>query len=75
MGATPAKPRNAVVGEHTADVTVNQYGDTKRMAALIKQDRAHGYHLGSLGQARDAFCDTTKLTIEWPADGGDEEIP
>jgi hypothetical protein len=68
IGATPARPRNAVVGEHTADVPYNQYGDTKRMNALVKQDRATGYHLGTIGQARDAFCDTTKLTVEWPSE-------
>jgi hypothetical protein len=75
MGATPAKPRNVVVGEHITDVTINKYGDTKRLAALIKNDRATGYRIGSIGDARDAFCNTTKLTVEWQPEGGIEEVP
>jgi Family of unknown function (DUF5906) len=75
MGGTPAKPRNVVVGEHITDVTINKYGDTKRLAALIKNDRATGYRIGSIGDARDAFCNTTKLTVEWQPEGGIEGVP
>jgi hypothetical protein len=59
MGAVPAKPRHAVVGEHVTDVTINKYGDTKRLTTLIKKDRATGYRIGSIGDARDAFCNGT----------------
>jgi hypothetical protein len=39
-----------------------------RKAALIEKKRATGYSIGTLQQARDAFQDATKLTIEWEAD-------
>jgi hypothetical protein len=68
MGAKYAQPRNAVVGEHIADVAKNQYGDTTRQAELVKKARATGYHLGTLGAARAAFATKTKLAIAWAAD-------
>jgi hypothetical protein len=76
MGATPAKHRNGVVGEHVTDVTINhQRGDTKRLSALIKKPRATGYRIGTLTAARDAFSDFTKLPVAWEAtDTGIEEV-
>jgi hypothetical protein len=68
IGGKYTQPRNAVVGEHITDVTINPYGDTTRKAALIEKKRATGYSIGTLQQARDAFQDATKLTIEWEAD-------
>jgi hypothetical protein len=73
MGASPSRYRNGVVGEHVTDVSVNTYGDTKRMAALIKKEQVHGYKLGTLRGARDAFADTTKLTVAWEASDEDDE--
>ena len=69
MGGTASRPRNAVVGEHIADVPINQYGETTRKAALVKQDRSHGYSFGDLKAARQAFADATKLDGEWEWDG------
>ncbi len=49
MGATTAKHRNGVVGEHVTDVTVNKYGDTKRLATLIKRPLATAYRTRHAG--------------------------
>jgi hypothetical protein len=73
MGATPAKHRHGIVGEHVTDVTINQHGDTKRMSALIKKKLATGYRVRSLREARDAFTDATKLTVQWASTDGDIE--
>ena len=61
MGGKASKPRNAVVGEHITDVVTNQYGDTARKAVVVRKERSHGYSLGDLKAARDAFTDATKL--------------
>jgi hypothetical protein len=66
MGAKWMRLTNGVTGERVADVKVNDYGDTKRKAELIKQPRPTGYRLGSLPDARDAFTQKTKLPIKWP---------
>jgi len=75
MGAKAAKPSNAAVGEHIADVVTNQSGDTTRKAELIRKARATGYHLGTLAQARAAFTTATGLTPDWPDDGADNDAP
>ena len=61
MGAKACRPRNAVVGERVADVKVNDYGDTRRKAELIKHPRPTGYRLGNLSDARIAFTQKTNL--------------
>jgi hypothetical protein len=73
MGGTAIKPRNAVIGERIADVVRNQYGDTSRKAELIKQDRATGYQLGTLDQARADFSKATGLAPTWPMDNAPDE--
>jgi hypothetical protein len=65
MGGAYTQPRNAVVGEHLADVT-NRYGGTTRKAELVKKARATGYKLGTLQIARGTFTKKTGLAIEWP---------
>ena len=69
IGAKAAKPSNAVLGEHIADVERAGYGDTARKAELIRKARATGYHLGPLAQARAAFTTATGLAPAWPDDG------
>ena len=61
VGPEPARRVNAVIGEHLADVT-NAYGGTARQPAPIIKARGHGYALGSLSVAREAFCKATGLS-------------
>ncbi len=69
VGAKSIRVRNAVVGEHIADVVTNQYGDTSRKAELIhKVVRSTGYSIGTLGLAREAFTAATGLAPDWPDD-------
>jgi hypothetical protein len=68
MTAGTAKPRNAVIGEHRTDVDTG-FGTTRLRAELLRKDRAHGYVLGPLKNAREAFAKETKLTtLTWPDD-------
>lgn len=71
MGGKYTQPRNVVVGEHMTDVLTNQYGDTKRQAALIEKARATGYRVGALEEARNAFTSSTNLIFEWEAADAD----
>ena len=73
VGPEPARRVNAVIGEHLADVT-NAYGGTARQPAPIIKARGHGYALGSLSVAREAFCKATGLSAAWPEDA-DYEAP
>jgi hypothetical protein len=66
----PARWRNGVVGEHITDVE-SLHGGTVRKAALVRQDRTHGYQVGHLRQARADFSNATGLPISW--DSGVEE--
>lgn len=70
MGCKPARPRNAVMGEAIQDVE-NPYGGTTRKAVLVRKERATGYSIGSLAEARAAFNTATKLQPDWAADGDD----
>jgi hypothetical protein len=36
-----------------------------RNALVCPPERPHGYRLGTLDQARDAFTNTTGLTVDW----------
>lgn len=67
IGAQPGRWRNGVVGEHIADEK-NGYGDTVRKSKPVKQDRATGYHIDDLDEARTAFLAVTGLSVTW--DGG-----
>jgi Family of unknown function (DUF5906)/Primase C terminal 2 (PriCT-2) len=73
VGAQPRRHRNGIVGEHITDVPSGPYGDTRRAGQVIKQPMATGYHLGTLEDARNAFQDDTKLTIEWTLN--DDSVP
>lgn len=72
MGATPIRPRNAVIGERIADVQTN-FGTTTRKAELVKKPRATGYRLGTLAGARGAFAKATGLAPAWPAENTPDE--
>jgi hypothetical protein len=67
MGGEYTQPRNAVVGEHITDATTG-FGNTSRQCALVRKDRATGYKLRTLQQARAAFFDATNLPVEWEED-------
>ena len=68
LKAKPGRWRGGIVGEHLTD-TDNAYGGTTRKAAAIRQqERATGYHFGSLAQARADFLKSTGLPVNW--DGG-----
>jgi hypothetical protein len=69
FGAKSTRLRNAVVGEHIADVK-NDFGTTTRKAELIRHPRPPGYHLGILQESRKAFVAKTGLEIDWQ-DSGD----
>jgi hypothetical protein len=71
MGAKPVKPRNAVTGERIADVQTT-FGTTRK-AELVKQERATGYSIGVLMQARRVFGTATGLSPAWPSEAPDEE--
>jgi hypothetical protein len=75
-GGVPKHPRNVVTGEHMVEAetstrlgkdgdAIHRYG---RVAELIRQERARGYHLGPLADARAAFCKATGLVVDWPDD-------
>jgi hypothetical protein len=71
LGAEPARRRNQPVGEHVVEAeqsrrfqgqSITHHG---RIAELIT-GTAYGYDLGSLEEARAAFCAATKLNPRWP---------
>ena len=58
-----------VIGEHMTDVPINQSGSEKRrQAKLITKASATGYLFGTLEDAQSAFCDATKLPVDWETD-------
>ena len=69
MRCSAVKPRNRLIGEHITE-EVSKYGETIRAARPIEHPRPPSYAVGTLAAARDAFCETTGLTMEW--DPGDE---
>lgn len=71
MGARASRPRNIVVGEHVTD-TQNSFGGTSRSTKLIIEDRAYGYRLGEMIEARANFVAATRLGVEWPWAGDDD---
>ncbi len=69
LDAVGQRWRNAVVGEAITDVE-DPYGGSTRKATLVRApDRATGYHLGNLDQARKSFTEKTGLRVDW--DGGE----
>ena len=64
IGAKPKRLLNAVIGERMADID-NTFAGTSRKAALIRQPRPPGYHLGSLVASRADFVEATNLAVEW----------
>ncbi len=73
MTAEPARWRNGIVGEHLANQK-NAYGDITRKAEVITQPRVHGYDIGDLAFAREAFARVTSLAVSWDA-GVSPEAP
>ena len=49
----------------------NLYGGTVRRAQLVKQERVHGYTVGSLARARAEFTTYTGLKITWDTDASE----
>ena len=62
MGAMAHRGRNMVVGEHRVQ------RDGGWVTEPVTLGRAHGFNLGGLSVARDAFCTSTGLSVEWPDD-------
>jgi phage/plasmid-associated DNA primase len=63
MGAKPQRQTGALVGEHMVDVISGQGG---RVAEpIVRAQLAHGYHFGTLDQAREAFTASTDLAVVW----------
>jgi hypothetical protein len=69
LDAAPRRMRNAIVGEHIADVA-GAWGDTTRKAETVKADRPTGYSFGTLTDARTQFTTKTGLDVAWD-DGTD----
>jgi hypothetical protein len=73
-GAKPVRPNAGIaviVGEHIVDATTTSSygGHTSRVAEPVtRNDRPSSYDFGTLAEARDAFTEATKLTMEWPDD-------
>jgi hypothetical protein len=72
QGAVAARWRSGVVGEHVADV-LNKWGDAVRTAEPVKAERAYGYRLGTLTDARETFTKATRLAITWDSGATNEE--
>lgn len=68
LGAKAKRLNKAAVGEHMVDVQ-NQYGSTNRKTVVRLDPRPPGYTVGTLADARIAFCTATGLTVTW-----DDEI-
>jgi hypothetical protein len=66
MGCKPGRQRGdgGVIGEHQ----VRSEFDGVLRPDLIRKDRAPGYRLGTLDEARQAFEAYTKLPFDWDAD-------
>jgi hypothetical protein len=60
----PTRLTNAAVGEHQID-ELNGFNHRERAAKVLLKLRPHGYSLGTLEMARNAFAEETKLSIEW----------
>jgi hypothetical protein len=65
LGAKASRPRNVIVGEHMTEVETTPYGGTARKAKPIIHPHAYAFTVGTLDQARVAFCKHTGLTFEW----------
>ena len=71
LGCGQSRPRNAVVGEHIAE-GAGFHGSTSRKAQTVVTPRASAYRLGSLSEARGAFCTVNRLTIDWEEDDDED---
>lgn len=72
MGATSKRLRGRAVGEHITEEITNGFGDTRRVAKMLRTERAYGYSLGSLDYARDTFCEVLNMPMVWNSGGFDE---
>lgn len=64
MSCKPTQRSELVVGEHVGEVLTPE-GHTRRTPELVRRDRTHGYRLGSLDAAWQAFSHVTGLDLEW----------
>ncbi len=71
LGVGAKRWRNGVVGEHLTD-EANLHGGSSRVAKLVQQDRAHGYDVGTVEEARASFTDATGLAVTWDGGAADE---
>ena len=64
----PVKPVRSVVGEHITDAETTTNAGTHKhtVRELVYRDRAYGYHIGTLDEARATFIKATGLSVEWP---------
>ena len=63
-GVNPGQMRNQATGEHMVDAVTTD-GRTSRIAKLIRPAAPHGYTIGTLDEARQAFVKFSGLDIEW----------
>ena len=67
-GCKHTQPVRSMVGEHITDSTTSGSNYSSRVAEPVWRDRASGYLVGSLDDARAVFLKNTGLTVEWPED-------
>jgi hypothetical protein len=70
VGAVPGRFTDPIIGEELTRTT-DDNGHTVTAGRVVTQDRASGYALGALADARAAFTTATGLSVEWEDDGGD----
>ena len=59
-----AEISKAAVGEHLTN-EINPFGGVSRVAKPIIKTRARGYLTGEIAAAREAFCESLGIAIEW----------
>jgi hypothetical protein len=64
MGCEPRRLAKDAVGEHIVDEP-NLYGSSHRIAKVIYGDRPHGYSIGELEIAREAFDRAIGAKTDW----------
>lgn len=70
IGGEPVRQSRAITGEELRR-TISEDGFAATQAVPIEAERARGFAVGTLDEAREAFAAATGLEIEWGDDGGD----
>jgi len=70
-GGKHTQPACSMTGEHIT----NDPSTDRRIAQPVWKDRAPGYSLGTLADARNAFLKATGLTVKWPDEDPDPLSP